>query len=408
MKRILFVDDDASVLDALRNLLRKRRSEWDMVFAVGGHAALAELDKAAAERAAFDVVVTDMRMPGMDGAELLKRVRDDFPGTARIVLSGHAERDAVVRALPVTHQFLNKPCDAVTLRSVVERTCNLQALLQNEATRSVIGKLDRLPSPPATYLRLTEAMADPKVTSRSIAAIVEEDPAMTVKILQLVNSAYFGLAHAATSVGQAVTYLGLEVLRALTLSAHVFSTAEGTRICRAELDAIQRSSLATATIAKRLVKNRELANDAFTAGIIHDVGRIVIALALPEKHREISECAAASSKPECSVEQDVLGVTHAEVGAYLLGVWGLPFSIVETTAFHHAPSGAANETPDVLAAVHLASAVVRAAAGGEPELDRAFLERVGLASEIDAWRAAAAEYFARLGGAAPARRAANG
>ena len=407
MKRILFVDDDESVLDALRNLLRKRRHEWDMVFAVGGQEALAELDKAAVARAAFDVVVTDMRMPGMDGAELLQRVRDNFPGTARIVLSGHAERDAVVRALPVTHQFLNKPCDAVTLRSVVERTCNLQTLLQSEATRSVIGKLDRLPSPPATYLRLTEAMADPKVTSKSIAAIVEEDPAMTVKILQLVNSAYFGLAHAATSVGQAVTYLGLEVLRALTLSAHVFSTAEGTGICRSALDSIQKSSLATATIAKRMLKNRELANDAFTAGIIHDVGRIVIALALPEKHREIAALASENTRPECSVEQDVLGVTHAEVGAYLLGVWGLPFSIVETTAFHHAPSGAANDAPDVLAAVHLADAVVHGGEPGESELDRAFLERVGLASEIDTWRAAAADYFARLG-ATPARRAANG
>jgi len=117
VKRILFVDDDESVLDALRNILRKRRNEWDMVFSIGAKAALTELAKAP-----FDVVVTDMRMPGMDGAALLTHVRDHYPGTARIVLSGHAERDAIVRALPVTHQFLNKPCDAVTLRSVVERT----------------------------------------------------------------------------------------------------------------------------------------------------------------------------------------------------------------------------------------------------------------------------------------------
>lgn len=408
MKRILFVDDDPSVLDALQNLLRKRRHEWDMVFVVGGQAALAELDKAALESAPFDVVVTDMRMPGMDGADLLKHVRDRFPGTARIVLSGHAERDAIVRALPVTHQFLNKPCDAATLRGVVERTCNLQALLQSDATRNVIGKLDRLPSPPATYLRLTEAMADPKVSSKSVAAIVEEDPAMTAKILQLVNSAYFGLAHAATSVGQAVNYLGLEVLRALTLSAHVFGTADGTSMCRAALDAIQRSSLATGTIAKRMLKNRELANDAFTAGIVHDVGRIVIALALPAKHREISERAATSPSSESSLEQEVLGVTHAEVGAYLLGVWGVPFSIVETTAFHHAPSAALNDAPDVLAAVHVAGALVHAEGTREPELDLAFLERTGLAAEIDGWRAATEDYFARLGGTTPARRTAPG
>ncbi|HTQ06246.1 MAG TPA: HDOD domain-containing protein, partial [Polyangiaceae bacterium] len=213
MKRILFVDDDASVLDALKNILRKRRNEWDMVFVVGGLAALAELEKGP-----FDVVVTDMRMPGMDGAALLTRVRDVYPGSARIVLSGQADRDAIVRALPVTHQFLNKPCDAATLRGVVERTCSLQTLLQNEATRSVIGKLNHLPSPPATYLRLTEAMANPNVSSKAIGAIVEEDPAMSVKVLQLVNSAYFGLAHRVASVTQAVSYLGLGVLKALALN----------------------------------------------------------------------------------------------------------------------------------------------------------------------------------------------
>jgi HD-like signal output (HDOD) protein len=393
LKRILFVDDDASVLDAFKNILRKRRNEWDMVFVVGGLAALAELEKGA-----FDVVVTDMRMPGMDGAALLTRVRDAYPATARIVLSGQADRDAIVRALPVTHQFLNKPCDAATLRDVVERTCNLQALLQNDATRSVTGKLNHLPSPPATYLRLTEAMADPNVSSKAIGAIVEEDPAMSAKVLQLVNSAYFGLSRTATSVAQAVTYLGMELLRALTLSAHVFSSGEGAGLSRTTLDEIQRSSLATATVAKRMLKQRELADEAFTAGVVHDVGRIVLALAMPEALREIGELAAAGERTTHELEQERLGVTHAEAGAYLLGVWGLPFSIVETTAFHHQPSGAGIATPDVLAAVHLADAVVASATRARGlSVDLPFLERAGLAGELEAWQAAATDYFARLG-----------
>jgi HD-like signal output (HDOD) protein len=393
VKRVLFVDDDASVLDAFKNILRKRRNEWDMVFVVGGLAALAELEKGP-----FDVVVTDMRMPGMDGAALLTRVRDTYPATARIVLSGQADRDAIVRALPVTHQFLNKPCDAATLRDVVERTCNLQALLLNDATRSVTGKLNHLPSPPATYLRLTEAMADPNVSSKVIGAIVEEDPAMSAKILQLVNSAYFGLSRNATSVAQAVTYLGLELLRALTLSAHVFSSGEGAGLSRATLDEIQRSSLATATVAKRMLKKRELANEAFTAGVVHDVGRIVLALAMPQQFQEMGELSATSERMPHELEQELLGVTHAEVGAYLLGVWGLPFSIVEATAFHHQPSNAGLEAPDVLAAVHLADAAVATVSRAhELRVDLPFLERCGLAGELEAWRAAAADYFARLG-----------
>jgi len=395
MKRILFVDDDPSVLDALRNILRKRRDEWDMVFAIGGKAALAELAKAP-----FDVVVTDMRMPGMDGAALLTQVRDQYPGAARIVLSGHAERDAIVRALPVTHQFLNKPCDAATLRSVVERTCNLQALLQNESTRSVIGKLNHLPSPPATYLRLTEAMRDPKIGAKAIGTIVEEDPAMSVKILQLVNSAYFGLAHAATSVAQAVNYLGMEVLRALTLSAHVFSAIDGSGRSHRKLDEIQRSSLATATIARQMIKNRDLANEAFTAGVVHDVGRIVILLAMPEEAQRIAAEAEASGRAEHELEQELLGVSHAEIGAYLLGVWGVPFSIVETTAYHHEPSRASPEVSPMLAPVHLASAMVLAAGrpGTPPVLDSGFVEHAGLTAELDAWQAATLEYFTRLAG----------
>lgn len=109
-KRVLFVDDEQEVLEGLRNLLRRNRHEWDMVFALGGYEALAELS-----RGTVDVVVTDMRMPGMDGAQLLAQVKTVSPSTARLVLSGHAEKEAILRALPVAHQFLSKPCGGGTL-----------------------------------------------------------------------------------------------------------------------------------------------------------------------------------------------------------------------------------------------------------------------------------------------------
>ena len=144
-----------------------------MVFALGGPAALEEMAKTR-----FDVVVSDMRMAGMDGAALLGQVRNDFPGTARIVLSGHAEHEAVMRALPVMHQFLNKPCSTEALRGVISRTCALQELLHADTIRELVGKLERLPSPPTIYMQLTQALADPKVTSQRIAGIVEGDPAI--------------------------------------------------------------------------------------------------------------------------------------------------------------------------------------------------------------------------------------
>lgn len=397
MKRILFVDDDQYVLDALRNILRKQRNEWEMVFVRGGAAALAELEKAP-----FDVVVSDMRMPDMDGAALLGQVRNEFPGTARIVLSGHAEHEAVVRALPVMHQFLNKPCSTEALRGVIQRTCALQELLHAETIRGIVGKLDRLPSPPGIYMQLTQALADPKVNSDRISAIVEADPAMSAKLLQLVNSAYFGLAQRATSIHQAVTYLGIEVLKALALSTHVFSTVEGSTAHGRLLDQFQKASLATATVAKQLVRDRKKADDAFTAGIVHDIGRLVIAVSLPERFREIEESVRVTGKPLPAVERELLGADHAEIGAYLLGVWGVPFSITETVAFHHAPSAVANGDVEVLAAVHIAGALVDGArVDNAAELpaelfDVPFLERTGLVAELPRWQAAVDKYYGKL------------
>jgi HD-like signal output (HDOD) protein len=390
MMRILFVDDDASILDALRNLLRKQRNEWDMVFVLGGEAALSELEKEP-----FDVIVSDMSMPRMDGAKLLARVREEFPSTARIILSGHAENDAVVRALPATHQFLNKPCDAATLRGVIERTCSLHRLLESRATRAVIGKLDRLPSPPTTYRRLNEALARKDASARTITAIVEEDPAMSAKILQLVNSAYFGLAHRVGSVAQAVTYLGLGVLRALALNAHVLGAVEGTSVSRTTLDEVQRTSLATATIARQLIGDRTLADDAFTAGVVHDVGRLVIALGLPAKFGEIREICRATGRATHAVEEELLGVSHAEVGAYLLGVWGLPYSIVECTALHHVPSRAGAPS-ELLTTVHLASAAVAELSAESSGIDHDYLAELGRTGDIARYRAAAAAHDLQL------------
>jgi HD-like signal output (HDOD) protein len=391
MPRILFVDDEQNVLDGLQNLLRKQRRQWDMVFALGGRAALEELG-----RGAFDVVVSDMRMPGMDGAELLTRVREEQPGAARIVLSGHAESEAVVRALPVAHQFLGKPCDAETLRIAVERTCELQRLLKDEAIRRVAGRLDKLPSVPRTYWELTSAIADPKVGVNDVAAIVERDPAMSVKVLQLVNSGYFGLARKMASIQQAVGYLGLELLKGLALTVHAFATARQAELQGICLDRIQEEALIMSKVCKRFSSDAKRAEEAFTAALVHDIGKIVVAMGMPEKAKEVARIAQQTGRPSHVIEAEQMGVTHAEVGGYLLGVWGLPFPIIEAVAFHHAPAMVTEGSRDVLAIVHAADALV---SGEEESLDIAFLERVGLADRLPAWRAIAQEELhARRGG----------
>jgi HD-like signal output (HDOD) protein len=387
LKRILFVDDDTNVLQGLQNLLRKQRRQWEMVFAPGGAEALGEL-----ERAPFDVIVSDMRMPGMDGADLLQQVRDRYPRVARIVLSGHAEREAVLRALPVAQQFLAKPCEADALRVVIERTCNVQSLLGSEAVRAAAGQLDRLPSVPSLYRELTSAISKPGTGTREIAQIVEHDPSMSAKLLQLVNSAYFGLAQAATSVQQAIAYLGLELLRGLVLSMQLFSTAAGE--LPLSLERLQSHAVLTARVAQRLLPDRQRAQEAFTAAIVHDIGKIVLALGVPEEYRRICAELAASKQASSAVERAVLGTTHGEAGAYLLGTWGLPYPIVEAVAYHHQPAMVAEGPREVLAAVHTADALVDEAMGDKDidrdgGIDHQFLEKAGFAGELVRWRSIA-------------------
>jgi HD-like signal output (HDOD) protein len=387
MKRILFVDDEREILEGLRDLMRKHRKEWDMVFARSGHDALEELAESR-----FDVIISDMRMPVMDGAELLGRVKTLYPATARIILSGHADRDSVVRSLPVAHQFLSKPCDASRLRVVVERACQLQRLLQDEYIRSLVGKLDKLPSVPHTYAELTRAAAQPDVGITDLADIVEQDPAMTVKVLQLVNSAYFGLPQQLSSVRQAVSYLGTDLLKTLVLTAHAFGTTIPRPVEGFSLELLQRDSLVMARMLKRTIPDRERASEAFSAAMVHDVGKIVLAAGVPDKFGEALRLEREQGTPLHVLEKELIGVTHAEVSAYLLGSWGLPLSIVEAAAYHHTPHFVTEGPLDLLARLHAADALLdrhsdrQGAPGREALLDREFIARAGVGEWLAGFR----------------------
>lgn len=389
MRRILFVDDEQAVLDGLRDQLRKQRKQWEMVFALGGPAAMAELEKSA-----FDVVVSDMRMPVVDGATLLHFVKERYPGAARIILSGQADRQSVERALPAAHQFLSKPCEADTLRIVVARACQLQKTLSDTGIRSIIGKLDKLPSTPQTYWELTNAAARPESGVADFAEIVERDPAMSVKVLQLVNSAYFGLPQRVTSAQQAVSRLGVELLKALALSVHAFGTMPVAALKGFSLEQLQQHSLLTARLGRQLIENdAKRAGEVFSAAVVHDIGKLILAVGMPERFTEVLKAYASTNRPLHAIESELLQVTHAEVGGYLLGFWGLPLSIVEAVAYHHTPSQITEGDLGTLGAVHIADALIDAELNQrinpkrEDKLDLAFVERAGWTPKLDAWRA---------------------
>ena len=370
-----------------------------MVFALGGQAALEQL-----EQGPFDVIVSDMRMPGIDGATLLARAQESHPGAVRIVLSGYSEVQAALRAVPVAHQFLSKPCSADELRGVIERACGLRALLCDESIRSAVGGLRSLPSAPTAYAALTDLLRDPVASAEDVARIVERDMAMCAKVLQLVNSAFFGLGRRITSVAEAVVYLGMVAVRDVVLSVEAFRAFRDDAGDPNSAAALQRHSLAVAGIASEIIRERgpAQAQDAFMAGMLHDIGKLVLATQRPLEFAEIVAAARAEGLPTHVVAERRHGATHAEVGAYLLGLWGLPYTVVEAVAHHHAPSRAGSHGLDVVVAVHVADALAHEHVGqlapGEgsseasPGLAVDFLEELGVADRLPAWRALAADH----------------
>ena len=378
MKRILFVDDEPAILDGLRHVLRPERKRWEMEFADGGEAALELM----AQRP-FDVIVTDMRMPGMDGLAVLRHVRRSFPSVARIVLSGYADLAAVAQASSVAHQYLLKPCEADALRRAVERALRLQDLLSSEALRRAVGGLGTLPSGPRVYQALSAALGDPDVDVKKLAAIVQQDVGVSARVLQFVNSAYFGLSRRVTSIEAAIVCLGLNALRHLALTQEVFKAFPG--ISEATFAALEHHAALTARIARRLTTEAHQVEIAFAAGLLHDAGRIVLMSRASEGFARAADEARRRGVPLIAMEKEILGATHAEVGGYLLGLWELPHELVDPVAFHHDAERLAAggfETVHVVAAADLLAHEV---ADGDGE-GSAALEALPFNDRLTGWR----------------------
>lgn len=396
MIRVLFVDAGAAALATLESRLRPLFDDWQMVFAAGSVAALAAL-----EAARFDVIVSELGSPasGFDGHALLHRCRERWPAMVRLILSAETRQEAVMKALPVAHQFLAKPFDPAHLRQVAGRACTLQARLFSNGVMASLGSLKSLPAVPRLYQLLSQELDSGRATPKSVATIIEQDMSMTARLLQLVNSAFFGLSRRITNIREAVTYLGFEPIRNLVASSEMFRAMS--KLCAPtgfSLDAVQQHSQRVGTIAASLLTDRELSRTAYCAGMLHDIGRVVLAVSMPEAFSRASELSRCLKIPLHEAEQQVFACTHAEIGAHLLVLWGLPPTLVEAVAFHHTPALLGEAQLGIAGAVHVADAIERGRAEGlsaialEPLLDRVdadWLARIGALDLLPHWVAAA-------------------
>lgn len=384
MMRLLFVDDDPQALEQLRRELVHARLLYDAVYVDSGEAALRAL--AGGE---FDAIISDLGMPGMDGPALLASVRDKYPRVVRVCMSGAIDDGDFMRAMPVTHQFLSKPCVGEALRDIVERACSLRSILHHQGIRELVGRLNSLPATAQTFEELSAAMTQPNTHTADISRIVSKDQALCVKTLQMVNSAFFRRSSPITSIQAAVTFVGMEMIKSLALSACVFNALDASPAASKLLKDLQIRSMRKAHFARTLLKDSRHADEAFTAALLLDIGQAVLALCSPEMFTEVIQIARESKRPWHEVEREAFGVAHPEVGAYLLGLWGLPLELIEAVAYHHTPSRVQHAQTAMLAAVHVADAVVDATAD-QPEklldkLDAAFVARTGVNRCLTEW-----------------------
>ena len=391
MRRVFFVDDAPEILKHLQRTLAPMQSEWTMEFFPSAKSALAAICQAPC-----DVVVSDMTMPGMDGAQFLTEVRNVSPQAIRIILSGDQSPVNYLRSASVAHRFLQKPVDAEVLKANIAQAEALRAVLANPALRTLVSEIKALPSLPSIYQDLMQEMQSPQASLKKASRIVAKDLGMVTKILQLVNSAFFGLRTHVSDPEQAVALLGFETIKSLVLSSQVFAQFDQNRLPGFSLDALWRHAMLTATCARRIAKDtgasQPVIDEAFTAALLHDVGVLVLVANKPDDYVRVLELMRANQVPDWAAERDIFGADHAHVGAYLLGIWGLGDGIVEAVAFHQHPADYNASGFQALTAVHVANAFAEAqasadvATGDALNLDQSYLTRENLLSSIPHWR----------------------
>jgi HD-like signal output (HDOD) protein len=348
----------------------------------------------------FDLVLAAVSGPGIDGVALLDDVAARQPWAARFLLAGPGEKALLLRAGTAAHQHLLKPLRTADLFARMARTMALGDLLGDDTLRSLVSKLKSIPSPPAIYLSLVAELRKDEASPRKVGELVARDSGMAAKILQLVNSPFFGLRMRVVDPVQAAQLLGLETVRGLVLSAHIFEQVELKIVTRFQLARVWRHSLAAAgcarVVARMQSESPEATGEAFTAALLHDVGKLVLARSLPNDYADVLAQAEADQVPTWVAEREMLGTTHAEVAAYLLSLWGLPTGIVEAVAWHHRPSAYPVSAFGALGAVHAANAIEHTVHPGDAigipsGTDEEYLARLSMPDRLPTWSAACLE-----------------
>ena len=386
-RRVLFVDADPRVRDALRRSLHACRKQWEVAFADSGQTALRKL----AERP-FDALFTELDGPGLDGSELLAQVRVRHPTVARLVLSGRALVGEVLATIGPAHQYLSKPCSREELLASLEGACSAQQLMRKEKLSRVVSGLEALPSQSPVLADLMGELARTGCSVRRVGQLVTQDIGLATKVMQLANSAFFGTRKSASDPARAVMTVGLEVVRSLALAQRTFSRFEAAAGRVLSLQALWQHSSNVGSCARFLAGQARLpeqtANEAFAAGLLHDLGKLILATYRPADVLRVQRRAEQTRTPEWRLEQDYVGASHAELGGHLAGLWGLSDGVTRALTWHHAPWRAPEPRLDALTFVAVANRLDRDRLIRPGSRFADYLTSVGVLDRIEGWQTA--------------------
>ena len=342
--KVLFVDDEPRILDGLRRSLRGKRSEWDMSFAPGGEPALELL-----AAAAHDVIVSDMRMPGMDGAELLTRVSNQYPEVARVVLSGHTEPEAAIRVAIAGHRFLTKPTETETLTGVIEQLIVKTSGSHGSEARRIAGTACSLPTLPTQVAELIAALAEQESDVARLPQAVALDTGLTAKLLQLSNSAFFGARPKNAGIAAVVTAMGVPTIQALvTATAAHWSSTDWDPDTERYLRLARRHAVATACLVESVASPAHRPY-AHAAALLQDVGALAALAGVAGGVRHDVDLSAGTCE----------GLPLREVGVELMHLWGLPTPVATAVAERDLPHTAAAPGLGVSGAVRVAHLLIQ-------------------------------------------------
>jgi HD-like signal output (HDOD) protein/ActR/RegA family two-component response regulator len=390
-KRILFVGEDQALCQEFQAHCPEPDGAWTVQ-----HARTEEGALALCQQHTIAAVVADVNLNGKSGNDLLDAFMRRQPKALRIIISDLADVTSTMKCIGHAHHHVLKPCSAQTLLQVLDQAFAQEAWLPSEPLQGFIAQMRQVPSPIKSYQQIVEEMKSPTCSLEKIGNLVAQDPAVAAKLLQLANSAVFGLEINVVSPAMAISYIGLETTKAVVLLAHTFSSFDNLKLVQFSMEDLWRHSVDVGRMARRVVvlekAGDDMAEQAFAAGLLHDIGKLLFAANHPGVFGKVLRLSREQHCNLWEAEAQVMpGVGHAELGATVLGIWGLPKSITEAVALHHRPWRQRGHKFGPATAVHVAN-ILDHEKHPDPsiimpsQINTSYLADMGLAGRVEDWR----------------------